>query len=252
MLNKWMICFVFLFNICRAQELLLQGKITFERKENIQKLIDDEMAAEETPNTWYIEMRKIAPKYRTDIFQLSFSTKQSLYQLITEDDIPFNQRFFRVAFNNKVLTDFEHKTFSTDKTVYEKDYRISDSLPQLQWKLSNEFREIAGKNCRKASTILFDSVYVIAFYTDEIPVSGGPENFQGLPGMILGIVIPRIHYTSFATNIQSQLLAEKDMQLPPLKRKTVQHDLNGFKKEMLAAFKDWGDDAIKVYWRIMF
>jgi GLPGLI family protein len=241
-----------LVNVCLAQELVLQGKITYERKENMHKLIDDEMAKEKTPSSWYAEMRKVAPKYRVDIFQLNFNSKQSYYQLITEDDNPFNQRWFRVAFSNKVLSDFDKQTFSSEKTVYEKEYRIQDSLPQLQWKLSNEFREIAGKNCRKATTILFDSVYVIAFYTDEVPVSGGPENFQGLPGMVLGIVVPRLHYTFFATHIQSELVTEKDLQLPAVKRKTAQVSLGGFTKEMLAAFKDWGDDAIKVYWRVMF
>jgi GLPGLI family protein len=231
---------------------MLQGKIIFERRENMHKMIDDEMAADKNGGPWYAEMRKAAPKYRVDIFQLNFSTKQSFYQMITEDENPFNQRWFRVAFNNKVLSDFEKKIFTTDKIVYEKEYRITDSLPQNQWRLTNEYREIAGKNCRKATTVLFDSVYVIAFYTDEIPVSGGPENFQGLPGMILGIVIPRIHCTLFATSVQSQLLAEKDMQLPSAKRKTIPVNIAAFIKEMRGAFTDWGDEAIKVYWRTMF
>jgi GLPGLI family protein len=244
--------FLLLLNFCSAQELMLQGKITFERKENMHKLIDDEIAAAKDPSPWYTEMRKIAPKYRTDIFQLTFNTKQSLYKLITEDDIPFNQRWFRVAFSNTVWSDFEKHRFVSDKMVYEKGYRIEDSLPQLQWKLTDEYREILGKTCRKATTILFDSVYIIAFYTDEIPVSGGPENFQGLPGMILGIVIPRIHYTYFATQIQSQLVEEKDLQLPAVKRKTILVSIKEFKEKMLAAFSDWDTDAIKIYWRVMF
>jgi GLPGLI family protein len=236
----------------QAQVLLLQGKITFERRENMHKLLDDEIAAEKDPNPWMAEARKMAPKYRTDIFQLSFTPQKSLYQMTTEDEIPFNQRWYRTAYNNMVLTDLTGKRFSTQKGVYEKEYRITDSLPQHKWKLSNEYREIAGKNCRKATTILFDSVFVIAFYTDEIPVSGGPENFQGLPGMILGIVIPRIHYTCFATSIQSVVVPETELQLPPVKRKTEQVNIATFKKTMMDAFKDWGDDAIKVYWRTMF
>ena len=235
----------------QAQSLVLQGKIIFERRENMHKLIDDEIAAEKSPNAWLTETRKVAPKYRTDIFQLSFTTRQTLYQLITEDEIPFNQRWYRVAFNNTVKTDLDRKQFSTQKVVYEKEYRITDTLPRMQWKLSNEYREIAGKNCRKATTILFDSVFVIAFYTDEIPVSGGPENFNGLPGMILGIVIPRIHYTCFATSVQSVVVGEAELALPPLKRKTEQVTIAAFKKTMMDAFKDWGTDAIKVYWRTM-
>jgi len=31
------------------------------------------------------------------------------------------------------------------------------------------------------------SIDVVAFYTDDIPVSGGPESFDGLTGMILQV-----------------------------------------------------------------
>ena len=34
-----------------------------------------------------------------------------------------------------------------------------------------------------------DTVYVVAFYTEDIPVSGGPEMFGGLPGMILELTV---------------------------------------------------------------
>ena len=30
-------------------------------------------------------------------------------------------------------------------------------------------------------------INVVAFYKDDIPVSGGPESFNGLPGMILQV-----------------------------------------------------------------
>jgi len=55
--------------------------------------------------------------------------------------------------------------------------------------------------CRKAVGILFDTVTVFAFYTDEIVISGGPEGINGLPGMILGVGIPRLHTTWFATKV---------------------------------------------------
>jgi GLPGLI family protein len=81
-----------------------------------------------------------------------------------------------------------------------------------------EYREIAGYNCRKAATIVMDSVYIIAFYTDEIPVSAGPESFNGLPGMILGIVIPRMNLTYFATKVETLQPTEKEFVLPEQKK----------------------------------
>ena len=33
-------------------------------------------------------------------------------------------------------------------------------------------------------------------------INGGPEGIQGLPGMILGMGIPRLHATWFATKVE--------------------------------------------------
>ncbi len=51
---------------------------------------------------------------------------------------------------------------------------------------------------------MFDTVAVFAFYTDEIMVSGGPESITGLPGMILGVGIPKTFTTWFATQVSLQ------------------------------------------------
>jgi GLPGLI family protein len=248
-------CFVLL--ICAAkislgQPLMLQGKIVFERRENMHKLIDAEMAAEKEPNTWWIEMRKVAPKYRVDLFELYFNTSQTLYKIRQEDEAPFNQRWFRVAHKNSVATNLKTNTYLTEKNVYERDYLLSDTLPRHQWKLTNEFREIAGKTCRKATTILFDSIYIIAFYTDEIPISGGPELFQGLPGMALGIVVPRIHMTYFATSIESQVINDEQLRFTPSIKKQRYISKADFEAEIKKAFKKWDDNLQKIYWRAMF
>jgi GLPGLI family protein len=50
--------------------------------------------------------------------------------------------------------------------------------------------------------ILNDSIAIFAFYSDELLVTGGPEGIQGLPGMILGVGIPRLHATWFATKVE--------------------------------------------------
>jgi len=63
----------------------------------------------------------------------------------------------------------------TKKTaVFESKYLVKDSLPKYQWKITGEVRQIAGFDCKKAITKIADSVVVVAFYTDEILVKGGP------------------------------------------------------------------------------
>jgi GLPGLI family protein len=226
-----------------AQELALSGHITFERTENMHKQLSD-------GSSWSEEMKKRVPKYRVDQFQLSFNTRGSLYKVIREDESTFAS-WWRVAYKNTVKTDLVRQQFEESKNVYERDYRISDSLPACQWKLMGEYREVAGYNCRKATTIIMDSVYIIAFYTDEIPVSGGPELFSGLPGMILGVVVPRLNLTYFATKVDKIPPGETELVLPPMQKKEKTVDIRSFSEEIRKAVKDWGNDANKIYWKAM-
>ncbi len=245
-MNKFLYYIFFQFFIVEmgcAQQLIFSGKITFERKENIHKLMNDN-------STWSEAMKNKMPKFRTDFFQLAFNKHQSLYAISQEDESPFANWYYRVAALNTVYTNYETGKMIADKIVYERSYRVEDSISQLKWKMLGEYRNIAGFNCRKAATIIMDSIYVIAFFTDEIPVSAGPESFQGLPGMILGIVIPRMNMTYFATKVENQMISEKDLSVPT-STKNKRINIKSFKDEILKATKDWGEDAPKIYWKVM-
>ena len=89
----------------------------------------------------------------------------------------------------------------SEKKIYENSYFIKEKIPQIQWKWTDETRDIAGFQCRRANALILDSVYVVAFYTNQITTEGGPESFTGLPGMILGIAIPQLHTTWFAKSV---------------------------------------------------
>jgi len=78
---------------------------------------------------------------------------------------------------------------------------VQDSLLKVKWKITNEYRNIAGYDCRRANGIVLDSVYVVAFYTDLIPTPAGPGTVHGLPGMILGLAVPGQHFNIYATKV---------------------------------------------------
>lgn len=80
-------------------------------------------------------------------------------------------------------------------------YIITDTLNQITWRFSEEYRNIAGYECRRVNGSTKDSLYLIAFYTDEIPLAAGPALTYGLPGMILGLVIPEMHLQYWATKV---------------------------------------------------
>ncbi len=228
--------------VTEAQQLILQGKIHYERKENLHKLFTEE-------NEWTNEFKKQLPKYRVDIFELSFNSKRSLYKM--EQEFEGNSNildWFNVSKSNIVAQNFENQKVQAQKVVYENTYQINDSLPQITWKLHNEYRTIAGFTCRKASTIVLDSVYIIAFFTDEIPVSAGPESMNGLPGMILGMVVPRLNTTWFATRVDHVTVNDESLLFYPKAKKKI-NTIKSFLDELKLATKNWGKESGDIIWR---
>ena len=101
-----------------------------------------------------------------------------------------------------VYTDYQANKLISQKPVFEETFLVEDSIQKIEWKLTSDTRIIAGFECRKAVGILQDSIGIFAFYTDEILIPGGPESINGLPGMILGMGIPRLHTTWFASKVE--------------------------------------------------
>ena len=96
---------------------------------------------------------------------------------------------------------------------------------------------IAGKHVAH----IFDSVYVFAFYTDEILISGGPCSINGLPGMILGVTIPRLYTSWIATKVMVTGVNESEIK-PIHAKKNI--TLENLRSTVIDHTRDWFiDDA---------
>lgn len=114
----------------------------------------------------------------------------------------------------------KNRTYSVEKEVFGKEFLIVDTLPKIQWKMENESKKIGEYTCYKATAVLKASksdfrnlrlkkeeekkeeqkntnfmdqlempkeITVTAWYAPEIPINQGPENYWGLPGLILEV-----------------------------------------------------------------
>ena len=209
------------------------GKIEFERKVNQHR----QMFTGEDGD-WVQEFKKIVPQFRTDYFNLTFNENKSLYTIGKEDDNKAQQFFNNPAMDNVVYKDFSTKTAISNKSVFEAKFLLTDSLTDRKWRLEPETRTIAGFECRKAVTTICDSVVVVAFYTDQIIPQAGPESFSGLPGMILGLAIPRLYTTWFATKLETINAADEAKIIPPSKgKKATSVDMSA---TISKAIQQWG------------
>lgn len=81
---------------------------------------------------------------------------------------------------------FDKDTIMSIYPVIRKYKKVGEKVPEINWKLEKETKEILGYNCKKATTTYRGRSY-IAYYTTDIPVFDGPFKFSGLPGLILSV-----------------------------------------------------------------
>ena len=237
-LSILLVLFLPAFTPARAQHtsFLSQGKIEFQRSINV--FAQMEQTNDGNDDQWIELRKKMSNHFKTDYFDLLFTRNKSLYRPGREsDDREVFNFWTSPARDNIVFSDLENEKVISMKNVFEQAFLVQDSLRQIKWKITDETRNIAGFNCRRANAIIMDSIYVVAFYTDEILTASGPEAFTGLPGMILGVSLPHQHVSWFATKVEA--IAIPDTQVaPPAKGKKV--DNTTLQSAVRPSLKDWG------------
>lgn len=222
------------------EQFIAKGKIEFEKKVNMHKQLDNIQENDE----WRNMIKKIVPPIKTTYFDLYFNSNKSIYtpgrEVVTVQKAP--EWFDGPAADNIVFTDLDQQSVISQKTVFDNTFNVQDSVRKIDWKITPDTRTIAGIECRKATAVIMDTVFVVAFYAEQIVTSGGPESFAGLPGMILGLVVPRLNTTWFATKIE-MIDVKEAMLTPPKKgKKTTSNDLKTLLKPSM---KDWGKTGAK-------
>ncbi len=232
---------VFSFTANAQVQFITKGKIEFVKKANQHKPYEGQ-----EDDGWISQMLKVYPKFVTDLYELKFDENRSFYKLEKENsDNKYLMWGSKPSESDGVVQDYKNKTVSTKRDVFENTYVIKDSVRNLEWRITDETREIAGFDCRKAVTRICDSVYVVAFYTDQIPVSGGPESFGGLPGMILELAVPRLYTTWVASKVE--LIDPTPAELNPT-QKGKQVNWEQLYAELKKGLSDWGKEAEKRLW----
>lgn len=225
----FLILFIAQSATAQNSRFITEGKIEFERKLNLHAQFNED-------NSWEAEFKKTLPQFKTTYFNLLFNNNKTLYQPGREN-ADNNKIWEQPAEENIVYAELDKELAISQKKVFEKTFLITDSTRKIQWKITDEKRTIAGFECRRANALIMDSIYVVAFFTDEIITPGGPESFSGLPGMILGVAIPHEHITWFATKLYVIPIKETDFKIPLKGNKTNNAAL---KVNLKASLKDWG------------
>ena len=171
---------------------------------------------------------------RSTTYELYITNNKSVYKEKEEED--GSGYSWRKA-PYLVIRDYGEKTIHDQVDLLEKTYVIEEDAPRIKWKILNEIKEVAGYICMKAETI--DPVgnkVVHAWFTDKIPVFGGPEGYYGLPGMILALEFNNGEASVIATKVTAM---EEPVELPiPDKIKGKEITLEEYQEKCITYYEE--------------
>ena len=188
---KYLVSFIFLFNIQLTNGQITHGVILFERKTNLLKKYDSPES-----QRW---LR--GEKVKIDRFNLHFSPEKSIF-LPLESAVPSKTDW--ATSKNTVVQDFEKEERICVYTLFGESKVVKDIIVERDWKITERKRNIAGYSCRRAIWNKNDSTRIYAWYTDQLIPSTGPETFNGLPGTILGLATEDGGVVYFAKLVQEK------------------------------------------------
>ena len=206
------------------------GKIEFQRRTNLEKKFKD------NDSPWMNKVNLKKPKIET--FYLYFNDSSSVF--LPSDVVDEDPRMSWMTSKNKVYQNFKSDELLEIMSFWGSELVVGDTIKERVWKMTNKRRIIAGYDCRRAIWEANDSTTIYAWYAEEIMCSSGPETFNGLPGMILGLATEDGGVVYFAKEVlKDNFDVEKRIPKVKEKDKLTEAEIRKAVTEQYGARKDF-------------
>lgn len=213
---KKILIFTFLFASIASNAQEFHGKAEYFCKQMFKNGVEEfGVKSDDNLRKEYEEALKKASE---KIYILTFNKKEALYEKQQVLEKPNNQCnsvsvSFQFSGEGKKYINIQDQIKIEEDDIFGKEFLIVEKLNSLEWKLIDETKKIGEYTCYKAELIIPVSEKekreyeeyikkqevkpsfftmdepkekkITAWYTPEIPVSVGPLNYWGLPGLIL-------------------------------------------------------------------
>lgn len=142
-------------------------------------------------------------------YVLKFDKSTSIYKEEEKLDKPSGDGsvMVSVSFNGggTLFKNLKDQASLTETEIFGKEFLVTDKLEKLDWKMTGDTKKIGNYNCFKATAVIKakendevdkavsltamppKDMTVTAWYTPDIPISNGPGDYWGLPGLILEV-----------------------------------------------------------------
>lgn len=205
-MKKFLILFLFTFSFSLSAQSI-KGKAYYisKTKANYNPNISNKKKK---------ELDEKAKRLFEKMLVLSFNQSESFYK--EEESLDNSADAYRTGYlgatggylSSGIYKNIEKDTIIEQREFLGKLFLVKDSLPEFNWKLENESKQIGDYTVFKATAIqkidLADyrtsnvdntnqdaTLIITAWYTPQIPVNFGPDIYGGLPGLILELNIYR-------------------------------------------------------------
>lgn len=201
---------------------------------------------------------QVTPKFQTDPndnfkisavvsnFELLIDNNESFYNhipKISNEQVEGNMFNISASFSadaNPIYIDTQSEIFIEQAEIANQVYLIKDDLPNINWKISKETKEIAGFPVLRAVAFLNDefNTKILAWYSPKLTYKTGPEKFWGLPGLILSLETSITHSDGtqegmeyVATKVET---TSKPIKIPTKGKKVSLEEFNTIRADFLS------------------
>lgn len=256
-----------------AQEF--QGKAEYFSKTIIKQKVKNSDSKIEKDVEFDKMIQEALKKSSEKKYLFIFNKQEGLYEQMEELEKPEvgnATMSIKVTFSGvgKKYINLKDKSKVVEDEIFGKEFLIVDTLEKLNWILVNETKKIGDYSCYKAEVTvpvtekqkqeyqdflkkqekkisLFpmeepkDKV-ITAWYTPEIPVSLGPLNYWGLPGLILEINEDDVIILCSKVTLSNKEVAK--IKVPNTGKKVTQTEFDAIEKAKLDSMKDKDGNVI--------
>lgn len=219
------------------------GTIMYTQKINIHKNLPIEMEA----------MKDRIPEFRESTHKMTFADNKVLYEGVKNEKAEAERakrggnngrrgRGMRRGGRNqgKRFVDLSTNKVVATRDLMGKKFLVTGEPEQYKWKMTGKSKQVGSYLCQEA-TWQDSTTQIVAWFTPMIPVQAGPEDYAGLPGVILHMNINDGEREITATDIQLEEIDPTTLIAPTKGEEISQEEWEKIREEKMKEMeKEYG------------
>lgn len=229
--------------------LFSQNEVIYKQKLTESFLVKPDTIQDETKKMARELMTNASKKMEEYSYSLTFNNNESYYKILpsledmNEDNLTSSLSKVLGFGTSVVYTNKDEHLMLKEKELSQETFLIQNSLDSLSWEIHDESKQIGQYLCFKATKKEYVETMsngrieqiVTAWFTPEIPFPYGPQEYVGLPGLILEV--EKGKFSMYVEKIQLNTGKDQKIERPKKGIKVTQNEFEKIIKEGIESFR---------------